>query len=634
MDQRLTDILQQIGYPSDLRKLPLSSLPDVCEAIRQFIIEQVSVHPGHFASSLGAVELTVALHYVYNTPEDRLVWDVGHQAYPHKILTGRRERFSTLRQKGGLSGFPTPLESEYDTFSAGHASNSISAALGMAVANKLKGDDRKVVAVIGDASISGGMAFEGLNNASSHPNDLLIVLNDNQMAIDQNVGALYHYLTTITTSQRYNLLRYKAYTVLKKHNLIGDKFRRAMVRFANSVKSLVSRRQNIFEGLDIRYFGPVDGHDVVKLVKMLRRIKDFNGPKMLHVCTIKGKGFKPAEESATIWHAPGKFNPETGERIKENKVGQAPKFQDVFGKTLVELAEQNERIVGITPAMPTGCSMTFMMERFPERSFDVGIAEEHAVTFSGGLAKEGRLPFCNIYSAFMQRALDQVINDVALTRLHVIFCLDRAGIVGADGPTHHGVFDISQFRAIPGMTVCSPLNEHWLRKLMYTATLHEDGPWVIRYPRGNGSLGGDNEDGTPRWKCALEAIEVGKGYCLREGNGDTALLSFGPIGVEAAKGIEKSGKDVAHYDMVFCKPLDVELLKEVFAKYKRIITVEDGIADGGFGSAVLEEANRQQYAGKIVRLGVPDEFVTHGSVSELYREVGIDADSIAKTISL
>ena len=632
MDQRLTDILQQIGYPSDLRKLPLSSLPDVCEAIRQFIIEQVSVHPGHFASSLGAVELTVALHYVYNTPEDRLVWDVGHQAYPHKILTGRRERFSTLRQKGGLSGFPTPLESEYDTFSAGHASNSISAALGMAVANKLKGDDRKVVAVIGDASISGGMAFEGLNNASSHPNDLLIVLNDNQMAIDQNVGALYHYLTTITTSQRYNLLRYKAYTVLKRHNLIGDKFRRAMVRFANSVKSLVSRRQNIFEGLDIRYFGPVDGHDVVKLVKMLRRIKDFNGPKMLHVCTIKGKGFKPAEESATIWHAPGKFNPETGERIKENKVGQAPKFQDVFGKTLVELAEHDERIVGITPAMPTGCSMTFMMERFPERSFDVGIAEEHAVTFSGGLAKEGRLPFCNIYSAFMQRALDQVINDVALTGLHVIFCLDRAGIVGADGPTHHGVFDISQFRAIPGMTVCSPLNEHWLRKLMYTATLHKEGPWVIRYPRGNGSIGGDNEDGTPRWQCALEAVEVGKGYCLREGNGDTAVLSFGPIGIEAAKGIEKSGKDVAHYDMVFCKPIDTALLAEVFAKYKRIVTVEDGIADGGFGSAVLEEANRQGYAGKIVRLGVPDEFVTHGTVSELYREVGIDGDSIAQIL--
>ena len=640
MNQKLTDILQKIGYPADLRQLPVSELPEVCEAIRQFIIEQVSVHPGHFASSLGAVELTVALHYVYNTPEDRLVWDVGHQAYAHKILTGRRERFSTLRQKGGLSGFPTPMESEYDTFSAGHASNSISAALGMAVANKLKGDDRKVVAVIGDASISGGMAFEGLNNASSHPNDLLIVLNDNQMAIDQNVGALYHYLTTITTSQRYNLLRYKAYTVLKKHNLMGDKFRRAMVRFANAIKSLVSRRQNIFEGLDIRYFGPVDGHNVLKLVKTLQKIKDLNGPKMLHVCTIKGKGFKPAEDEATIWHAPGKFNPETGERIKESTRGGAPKFQDVFGKTLVELAEQNERIVGITPAMPTGCSMNFMMDRFPDRTFDVGIAEEHAVTFSGGLAKEGRLPFCNIYSAFMQRALDQVINDVALTRLHVIFCLDRAGIVGADGPTHHGVFDIAQFRAIPGMTVCSPLNEHWLRKLMYTATQPRDlassepqeGPWVIRYPRGNGSIGGEEADGTPRWKCPLERVEVGKGYCLREGNGDTAILSFGPIGMEAAKAIEQSGKDVAHYDMVFCKPIDKALLATIFNKYTRIITVEDGIADGGFGSAVLEEANRQQYRGQIVRLGVPDEFVTHGAVKELYHDCGIDAAGILQKL--
>lgn len=633
MDQKLTDILQQIDYPSDLRKLPVSSLPEVCEAIRQFIIEQVSVHPGHFASSLGAVELTVALHYVYNTPEDRLVWDVGHQAYPHKILTGRRDRFSTLRQKGGLSGFPTPKESEYDTFSAGHASNSISAALGMAVASKLKGEDRKVVAVIGDASISGGMAFEGLNNASACPNDLLIVLNDNQMAIDPNVGALFHYLTTITTSQRYNLLRYKAYNMLHKHNIISDKFRRAMVRFANSIKSLVSHRQNIFEGLDIRYFGPVDGHDVVKLVKTLQKIKNFGGPKMLHVCTIKGKGFKPAEESATIWHAPGKFNPETGERIKENAKGMPPKFQDVFGKTLVELAEKNECIVGITPAMPTGCSMNFMMDRFPERTFDVGIAEEHAVTFSGGLAKEGRLPFCNIYSAFMQRAIDQVINDVALTKLHVIFCLDRAGIVGADGATHHGVFDISQFRAIPGMTVCSPLNEHWLRRLMYTATLHNEGPWVIRYPRGCGSIGGEEADGTPSWQCPLEEILVGKGYCLREGHGDTAVLSFGPIGIEAAKAIEKSGKDVAHYDMVFCKPIDKELLADIFNKYPRIITVEDGIADGGFGSAVLEEANRQQYAGKIIRLGIPDEFITHGTVKELYHDCGIDSEGILNIIN-
>ena len=632
MDQKLTDILQQIGYPSDLRKLPVDSLPEVCEAIRQFIIEEVSAHPGHFASSLGAVELTVALHYVYNTPEDRLVWDVGHQAYPHKILTGRRERFDTLRQKGGLSGFPTPLESEYDTFSAGHASNSISAALGMAVANKLNGSDRKVVAVIGDASISGGMAFEGLNNASSQPNDLMIVLNDNQMAIDQNVGALYHYLTTITTNQRYNLLRYKAYNMLKKHKVVGEKFRRAYLRFANSVKSLVSHRQNIFEGLDIRYFGPVDGHNVIKLVKTLQKIKDLNGPKMLHVCTIKGKGYQPAEESATIWHAPGKFNPETGERIKEDTKGMPPKFQDVFGKTLVELAEQDERIVGITPAMPTGCSMNFMMDRFPERTFDVGIAEEHAVTFSGGLAKEGKLPFCNIYSAFMQRALDQVINDVALTHLHVVFCLDRAGIVGADGPTHHGVFDIAQFRAIPGMTVCSPLNEHWLRRLMFTASRHEDGPWVIRYPRGRGSIGGDDAEGNPLWMCPLEEVKVGKGYCLREGNGEVAVLSYGPIGMEAAKAIEQSGADIAHYDMVYCKPIDKDLLTEVFGKYKYIITVEDGIVNGGFGSAVLEEANCQQYTGRIVRLGIPDTFVSHGSVSELYKDCGIDSNSILQVI--
>ncbi len=633
MEQRLTDILEKIGYPSDLRKLPVDSLPDVCEAIRHFIIEQVSVHPGHFASSLGAVELTVALHYVYNTPDDRLVWDVGHQAYPHKVLTGRREQFHTLRQMGGLSGFPTPSESEYDTFSAGHASNSISAALGMAVANKLQGNDRKVVAIIGDASISGGMAFEGLNNASSNPNDLLIVLNDNQMAIDPNVGGLYHYLTRITTSQRYNLLRYKAYNALKRHKLVGDKFRRTVIRFNNAIKSLVSHRQNIFEGLDIRYFGPVDGHNVISLVRTLRKIKDLQGPKMLHVCTIKGKGFAPAEESATIWHAPGKFNPETGERIKENTVGKAPKFQDVFGKTLVELAEQDERIVGITPAMPTGCSMTYMMERFPNRSFDVGIAEEHAVTFSGGLAKEGHIPFCNIYSAFMQRAMDQVINDVALTRLHVVFCLDRAGIVGADGATHHGVFDIAYFRAIPGMTVCSPINEHWLRKLMFTASQPASGPWVIRYPRGTGSIGGLDAEGQPLWQCPLEEVPVGKGYCLREGHGDTAILSFGPIGIEAAKAIEQSGKDVAHYDMVFCKPLDKELLADIFARFARIITVEDGVVNGGFGSAVLEEANVRGYQGKIIRLGTPDEFVTHGSVKELHALCGIDAVSIAKVLT-
>ena len=628
MEQKLKDILEKVGYPADLRQLPVEQLPDVCEALRQFIIEQVSVHPGHFASSLGAIEIIVALHYVYNTPDDRLVWDVGHQAYAHKILTGRRERFDTLRQWGGLSGFPTPSESEYDTFATGHASNSISAALGMAVANKLEGNDRKVVAVIGDASISGGMAFEGLNNASSHPNDLLILLNDNQMAIDQNVGALYHYLTTITTSQRYNLLRYKAYSALKRHGMISDRVRRSLIRFTNSLKSLFSHRQNIFEGLDIRYFGPVDGHNVVSLVKTLRKIKDLQGPKMLHVCTIKGKGFKPAEEHATVWHAPGKFNPVTGERLKESSEGLAPKFQDVFGKTLVELAEQDKRIIGVTPAMPTGCSMTYLMESFPDRTFDVGIAEEHAVTFSGGMAKEGLVPFCNIYSAFMQRAMDQVVNDVALQGLHVVFCLDRAGIVGADGPTHHGMLDVPFFRSIPGMVVCSPMDERWLRRLMFTAVNKVDGPIMIRYPRGRGSQ--------VDWQCPLEPVQIGKGRCVSEGGAEaqTAVLTFGPIGVEAQKAlatIEGTSRP-AHYDMIFCKPLDVELLHDILNKYTRIVTVEDGTLTGGFGSAVLEEANRQGYAGTIKCLGMPDEFVPHGTVSELWHYCGIDAESIKEAI--
>ena len=625
MQEKLGDILTSIGYPADLRALPECKLEEVCAALRKFIIEKVSAHPGHFASSLGAIELTVALHYVYNTPEDRIVWDVGHQAYAHKILTGRRDSFSTLRQLGGLCGFPTPAESEYDTFAAGHASNSISAALGMAVASKLDGSNRKVVAVIGDASISGGLAFEGLNNASSQPNDLLIVLNDNKMAIDKNVGALYHYLIKISTSRRINKLRYKAYETLNRFNLMRDSMRRAVIRFNNAVKSLFSHHQNIFEGLDIRYFGPFDGHDVVSLVHFLRKVKDLKGPKLLHVCTVKGKGYEPAEKDATVWHAPGKFDPETGERIKENTAGMPPKFQDVFGKTLVELAEADQRIVGITPAMPTGCSMTFMMEAFPERSFDVGIAEEHAVTFSGGLAKEGRIPFCNIYSSFMQRAIDEVIHDVALMNLHVVFCLDRAGIVGSDGPTHHGAFDVAFFRAIPNMVVASPINEHWLRKLMFTAAKH-NGPVMLRYPRGNGSLAD--------WQCPLEEVPVGKGYCLKEGN-DVAVLSFGPIGVEAQKAIglaEAEGLSVAQYDMVFCKPLDTELLAEVFGKFKRIVTVEDGGLSGGFGSAVLEEASRKHYKGDITCLGMPDEFVTHGSVSQLYKICGIDAESIVKAI--
>lgn len=625
MQEKISDILTTIGYPSDLRALPESKLEEVCAALRQYIIDEVSVHPGHFASSLGAIELTVALHYVYNTPEDRIVWDVGHQAYAHKILTGRREQFNTLRQMGGLCGFPSPAESSYDTFAAGHASNSISAALGMAVASNLEGVDRKVVAVIGDASISGGLAFEGLNNASSHPNDLLIVLNDNKMAIDKNVGGLYHYLIKISTSRRINQLRYKAYTTLKRYNLVKDSMRRALIRFNNSVKSLFSHQQNIFEGLDIRYFGPVDGHDVVSLVHFLRKIKDLKGPKILHVCTVKGKGYEPAEKNATEWHAPGKFDPETGERIKEDTSGMPPKFQDVFGKTLVELAEADERIIGITPAMPTGCSMTYMMDRFPNRTFDVGIAEEHAVTFSGGLAKEGRLPFCNIYSSFMQRAIDEVIHDVALMNLHVVFCLDRAGIVGSDGPTHHGAFDIAIFRAIPNMIVASPMNEQSLRRLMFTAT-KVDGPMMIRYPRGRGSQ--------TDWRCQLEELPIGKGYCLKEGS-DAAILSFGPIGIEAAKAIEmaeKGGKSIAHYDMVFCKPLDTELLSEVFNRFSHIITVEDGALSGGFGSAILEEANLKGYKGKIDCLGMPDKFVPHGSVSQLYKLCGIDADSIAQKL--
>lgn len=633
MEQRLNDILQQINYPTDLRQLPVEKLPEVCQAIRRFIIEQVSAHPGHFASSLGAVEITVALHYVYNTPDDRLVWDVGHQAYAHKILTGRRAQFDTLRQKGGLRGFPFPAESEYDTFTAGHASNSISAALGMAVADHLSGNSRKVVAIIGDASISGGLAFEGLNNASSQPNDLLIVLNDNKMAIDKNVGALYHYLTQLSTSQRYNQLRYRAYRTLRKHRIMSDGFRRAIIRFTNAVKSLFSRRQNIFEGLDIRYFGPIDGHDVIKLVSVLQKIKNMKGPKLLHVCTIKGKGFAPAEnesieeETSSLWHAPGKFNPETGELIKEENadVPQPPKFQQVFGHTLVELASADKRIIGITPAMPSGSSMNLMMDRFPARAFDVGIAEEHAVTFSGGLAKEGKVPFCAIYSSFMQRAIDEVIHDVALMNLHVVFCLDRAGLVGADGPTHHGAFDLAFFRVIPNMVVASPINEHWLRKLMYTAAEKYEGPIMLRYPRGRGVL--------VDWKCPLEEVPIGKGYCLRQGKGDTAILSLGPIGNEVTKAIELSGQDVAHYDMVFCKPLDTDLLKQVFGQFKRIITIEDGMRDGGFGSAVLEEANAQSYKGTIVRLGIDDQFVEQGTCKELYELCGIDATSIAKLIN-
>ncbi len=620
-------ILYSINDTADLRKLDPKQLPFLCNEIRQFIINHLSDNPGHFASNLGTVELTVALHYIFNTPQDRIVWDVGHQAYTHKILTGRRDVFHTNRMHNGISGFPNPKESEFDTFTAGHASNSISAALGMSVANSLKEvKDSHVIAVIGDASISGGLAFEGLNNASSSKNNMLIILNDNNMAIDHNVGALNEYFVNLTTSKRYNRLRYNVYKTFKKANLISDDLKSAIMRFNNSLKSLITRHQNIFEGLNIRYFGPVDGHDTESLIRTLAQIKDMDGPKILHVCTRKGKGYAPAEDETTIWHAPGKFNAETGERIIANTENVPPLFQDVFGDTLVELAEANDKIVGITPAMPSGSSMIKMFKRFPKRSFDVGIAEEHAVTFSGGLAYEGIIPFCNIYSTFMQRAYDQVIHDVAIQNLPVIFCLDRAGLVGEDGPTHHGVFDLSYFRAIPNMTVSAPINEIWLRNLMFTAQKNLSGPFMIRYPRGRGVI--------TDWKKPFETVEVGKGYCLKEGT-DVAILSIGTVGnsaIEAVKKLEGEDVSVAIYDMVFVKPLDTELLHEVFKKFSRVITIEDGCLSGGFGSAVLEFMSDNGYCSKVKRLGIPDRFIEHGPVKLQHEICGFGVDQIKSTI--
>lgn len=628
-DNDKSALLSDIHYPDDLRKLTPENLEQVSAELRQVIIDELSSNPGHFASSLGVVELTVALHYVFNTPYDRIVWDVGHQAYAHKLLTGRRNDFHSNRKFKGLSGFPTPSESIYDSFTAGHASNSISAALGMAVASTLNNEhNRHVIAVIGDAAISGGLAFEGLNNASSHPNNLLIILNDNNMAIDRNVGGLNQYLVGITTSRPYNKLRYDLYRVFKKANLIDEGMKGAILRFNNSLKSLITRQHNIFEGLDIRYFGPVDGHDIESLVRILDQIKDMKGPKILHLRTVKGKGFKPAEDAATEWHAPGRFNKETGERIIKSTTGEPPLFQEVFGHTLVELARTNPKIVGITPAMPSGSSMTQMMNVFPERSFDVGIAEEHAVTFSGGLAAEGMIPFCNIYSSFMQRAYDQVIHDVSIQNLPVVFCLDRAGLVGEDGPTHHGVFDLSYFRVIPNMTVASPINEHWLRNLMYTAQKNAQGPFMIRYPRGKGSQ--------PDWKSEFTEIKIGKGYQLKDGN-EIALLSIGPIGNTAAKAIqlaEQKGISIAHYDMVFLKPLDEELLHQIFKRFKKIITLEDGALKGGFGSAILEFMSDHDYHAQIKRIGIPDQYIEHGSIDELYKLCGMDIDSIYERICM
>ena len=621
-------MLQSINTPEDLRQLNVAQLPEVCNELRQKIIDELSCNPGHFASSLGVIELTVALHYVFQTPYDRIVWDVGHQAYGHKILTGRRDQFHTNRQLNGIRPFPSPRESEYDTFTCGHASNSISAALGMAVAAKKHGEDKRhVVAVIGDGSMSGGLAFEGLNNASSTPNNLLIILNDNNMAIDRSVGGMKQYLLNLQTSAGYNRFRYKVSKLLSKWGLWNDEGRKRWIRFNNSLKSLLAQQQNVFEGMNIRYFGPIDGHDVNALTKVLKDIKDMEGPKLLHIHTTKGKGFEPAEKAATEWHAPGKFDKETGERIISDTEGLPPLFQDVFGETLLELAKENEKIVGVTPAMPSGCSMNILMKAMPDRGFDVGIAEGHAVTFSGGMAKDGLLPFCNIYSSFMQRAYDNVIHDVAIQKLNVVFCLDRAGLVGQDGPTHHGAFDLAYMRPIPNLTVASPLNEHELRKMMYTAQLPNQGPFVIRYPRGRGVL--------PEWRCPLEAIEIGKGRLLKEGN-DIAVLTLGPIGNTAQQAIAKaekqSEKSIAHYDLRFLKPLDEELLHEVGKKFKKIVTLEDGVLKGGMGSAILEFMADHGYTPTVKRIGIPDKFVQHGKPEELYQICGMDSQSIEKVL--
>ena len=636
------ELLNEIRYPEDLRKLPVDQLPQLCQELRDDIVKELSVNPGHLASSLGVTEITVALHYVYDTPYDRIVWDVGHQAYGHKILTGRKDQFCTNRKLGGLRPFPSPEESEYDTFMCGHASNSISAALGMAVAAKLAKDKRHVVAVIGDGAMSGGLAYEGLNNVSSSDSDILIILNDNNMSIDRAVGGMQEYLLSLSTNETYNALRFKVSSWLHRVGLLEDDRRRGLVRLSNAVKSAISHQQNVFEGMDIRYFGPFNGHDVKELVRILRQLKGMRGPKLLHLHTQKGHGYAPAEKDVTVWHAPGRFDMETGVRQEEGKgkkENTPPRYQDVFGETLLELARQNPKIVGVTPAMPTGCSMSIMMKEMPERTFDVGIAEGHAVTFSGGMAKEGLIPFCNIYSAFAQRAYDNIIHDVAILRLNVILCLDRAGLVGEDGPTHHGAFDMAALRPIPHLTIASPMDEHELRRLMYTAQLPDKGPFIIRYPRGRGKL--------VDWRCPLEEIPVGKGRKLRDGE-DVAVVTIGPMGHTAAEAIEElehqtsdneqkfnvqnSKFSIAHYDLRFLKPLDEELLHEVGRRFKKIITIEDGVRSGGMGSAVLEWMSEHGYSPVIRRLGLPDEFVEHGKVSELQAIVGIDKDSIKRAI--
>lgn len=626
MSEKTESILDQLKDPSELRKLRVDQLPQVCSELREFIIDEVSNNPGHFGASLGVVELTVALHYVFNTPYDLLVWDVGHQAYGHKILTGRKDVFHTNRKYKGISGFPKPSESGYDSFGVGHSSTSISAALGMAVASKLKGEkSRKVVAIIGDGAMTGGMAFEGLNNAAGNKSDLLVILNDNNMAIDPSVGGMSDYLLRISKSQAYNRLKRDIWDGLGKLNGFGPKARRLVQKTENAIKVMLLKESNLFEGLGFRYFGPVDGHDVKYLTDVLRSLSTIPGPKLLHVITKKGKGFKHAELHQTEYHAPGKFDKNTGELLDcECTVNKPPKFQNVFGNTIVELAEMNDRIVAITPAMPTGCSLNLMMEKMPHRTFDVGIAEQHAVTFSAGLAIQGMLPFCNIYSTFMQRAYDQVIHDVAIQNLQVVFCLDRGGLVGADGATHHGVFDLAYMRSIPNMIVSAPMDEIELRNLMFTAQNENHGPFSIRYPRGCGSI--------TNWRKPMEAIEIAKCRQLSEGT-DLAFLSIGTIGVTTERVVKmllKDGIQAAHFDMRFVKPLDREALHRIFKTYKHVITVEDGVLQGGFGSAVLEFMADHDYHVHVGRIGLPDKFVDHGSPDELYREYGLDQQGIYK----
>ena len=630
IDDASTPLLNSVNSPSDLRKLELEQLPKLCEEIREFLISHLSVNPGHFASSMGAVDIIVALHYVFNTPDDRLVWDVGHQAYAHKILTGRRDAFATQRTLGGISGFPNPMESPYDTFVAGHAGNSISAALGMAIADMATpgAEKRKTVAIVGDASISGGLAFEGLNNASNNPNNLLIILNDNDMSIDGNVGALHSYLSDLTTSAGYNRLRNKMAGYFRRKGILTEQRKRAIIRFNNSIKSLISRKQNIFEGLNIRYFGPFDGHDVIKIVKVLQEIKDMEGPRILHLCTVKGKGYQKAEENPTVWHAPGKFDPETGERFCGGSDGNPPLWQEVFGETLTELAKANDRVMGITAAMPTGTSLCNLLNEMPRRAFDVGISEGHAVTFAGGLAAAGKRPFVAIYSSFLQRAYDNIIHDVAIQGLPVTFCIDRAGIVGEDGVTHHGLFDIAYLRCVPLINIASPADEETMRNLMHTA-LSLDAPLAIRYPRGRAT--------TPDWKSPMKDISPGKGRPVIQRDGaKTAILTLGPVlasAREAVSRLDAEGILADIYDMIWVKPLDTALLAEIAGRYGHIVTVEDGAVNGGFGSAVNDFLKENGFEVAVTNLGVRDEWIGHGTVDELKSICGYDTDGIMKAVT-